>query len=261
VSVQAITWVIENSRHKGSEFVVLLMIANHAHGDGTGSWPSIETLAREARITPRHVIRILPKLQKSGELIIDREAAPHGTNLYALRKMQHSSMDKLSGDERARTPDKRGTANVTRTVLNRSEPSGGKTSAASPPGHRHRLFVEFALETFKAKHGGHVPTWNGHDYRKLADLLNHHPQLQVEELRRRWTNFLASSQQYVRDQGDSLRFFCSNFDRFIDGPLFAATVGGTNATRTATGGRKPTVGDAHRTTIDAYNATEQEPVN
>jgi hypothetical protein len=84
VSVQAISWVIENSKHKGGAFVVLLMIANHAHSDGTGAFPSFETLAREARITHRQVTRIIPKLRKSGELVVQRGQGPNNSNLYTV---------------------------------------------------------------------------------------------------------------------------------------------------------------------------------
>jgi len=69
ISVQAISWVIEHSKQKSNAFVVLLMIANHAHSDGTNAWPSVRTLAREARISPREVQYTLRELERSGELV------------------------------------------------------------------------------------------------------------------------------------------------------------------------------------------------
>jgi hypothetical protein len=90
------SWVIEKSRHKGSEFVVLLMIANHAHSDGTGAWPAFETLARESRITGRHVARTIKKLVASGELHAQSKAGPNGSNLYSLPGLRRSTDDKLS---------------------------------------------------------------------------------------------------------------------------------------------------------------------
>jgi hypothetical protein len=97
LSIQAMSWVIENSRHKGSKFVVLLMIANHAHSDGTGAWPAAETLARESRLSTRQVIRIIPKLAASGELEVQWGAGPRGTNLCSLPGLKCSTDDKLSG--------------------------------------------------------------------------------------------------------------------------------------------------------------------
>jgi hypothetical protein len=89
LSVQAISWVIEHSHHKGNSFVVLLMIANHARSDGTGAWPSIPTLAKESRIAERTVQRIIHRLTRwqhnfKPELIIGRGKGPRGTNLYTL---------------------------------------------------------------------------------------------------------------------------------------------------------------------------------
>lgn len=97
MSVQAMSWVIEKSQHKGSSFVVLLMIANHAHSDGTHSHPSFECLARESRITVRQVTNIIPILERSRELGVQHGAGPEGTNLYTLRINQASlPMEKIS---------------------------------------------------------------------------------------------------------------------------------------------------------------------
>jgi hypothetical protein len=88
MSIQAMTWVIKNSRHKGSSFVVLLMIANHTHSDGSGAFPSFECLAQESRITPRQIANIIPILERSGELFVEHAKGPGGTNLYSLRMEQ-----------------------------------------------------------------------------------------------------------------------------------------------------------------------------
>jgi hypothetical protein len=111
VSVQAISWVIEKSSHKGSSFVLMLVVANHAHSDGTGSYPSVETLAREARISVRQVFRLIPKLVRSGELRAEAHAGPRGTTLYSLPKMATTDIlaptDKMSSDKLSLS-DKRG---------------------------------------------------------------------------------------------------------------------------------------------------------
>jgi len=92
MSVQAISWVIEQSKHKGNSFVVLLMIANHARSDGTGAWPSIKTLAKEARISERTVQYTIKRLCRTSrsikpELYCEKGKGPHGTNLYTISKM------------------------------------------------------------------------------------------------------------------------------------------------------------------------------
>ena len=87
MSVQAISWVIENSKHSGNPFVVLLMIANHAKSDGTGAWPSVKCIAKESRVSEETTHRAIRKLAKSGELRVEVSAGPHGTNLYSLPKV------------------------------------------------------------------------------------------------------------------------------------------------------------------------------
>src|ERR1700691_1934511 len=78
------SWVIEYSQHKSGDLVVLLMIANHARSDGTGAWPSTETLARESRMQRRQVQRCIRRLETSGELSTKQGAGPNGSNLYSL---------------------------------------------------------------------------------------------------------------------------------------------------------------------------------
>lgn len=95
--------VIENSRQKGSALLLLLMIANHAHADGTNSFPSIETLAKECRMSVRQVIRLVAALEKSGELQVERSAG-RTAHRYVL---SIPNPDKLSSTVRAAAPAKR----------------------------------------------------------------------------------------------------------------------------------------------------------
>jgi hypothetical protein len=87
LSVQAISWVIDNSKQNLGPFIVLLMIANHARSDGTGAWPSVATIARESRLSERQTRYCLRKLEQSGELQTQIKAGPHGTNTYSLPLM------------------------------------------------------------------------------------------------------------------------------------------------------------------------------
>ena len=82
MSVQAMSSVIEHSKHKGNAFVVLLMIANHSKEDGSGAWPSIPTLARKSRIGERTVQRTIARLIRSKELTVEVGNGAKGTNLY-----------------------------------------------------------------------------------------------------------------------------------------------------------------------------------
>ncbi len=141
------SWVIENSRHKGSSFVVLLMIANYAHKDGSNAFPGFETIARDSRISVRQVTRIIPVLERSRELVVEHGKGPHGTNRYTVNMRQtYFSMDKMSNGQ---TESRNVQQSVRNQVLEPSPlppASGGEETfrwgfeqIAVQMGRRHRL--------------------------------------------------------------------------------------------------------------------------
>jgi hypothetical protein len=84
MSVQAMAWVIENSQTRGNQYIVLLMIANRADEEGASAWPSIRWLARRSRLSERTVQRAIRKLERGGDLGIEKAAGPKGTNRYQV---------------------------------------------------------------------------------------------------------------------------------------------------------------------------------
>lgn len=70
MSVQAMTWVLEESRSKGNPRLVLLSIANYANPVGIGAWPSLMTLAHEANCRRSTVQEARAILVELGELEI-----------------------------------------------------------------------------------------------------------------------------------------------------------------------------------------------
>jgi helix-turn-helix protein len=84
VSVQAIAAVLEGSEATGVARMVLIVLANHEsdHDGESFSFPSIDTIAREARCSRRTVIGALVTLADLGELVVERNAGPRGTNRY-----------------------------------------------------------------------------------------------------------------------------------------------------------------------------------
>lgn len=72
MSIQQVAAVLEHSRSHGGARLVLIAIANH-DGDG-GSWPTIETIGREANLTENSVHAAISKLQEIGELKVHRNA-------------------------------------------------------------------------------------------------------------------------------------------------------------------------------------------
>lgn len=83
MSVLSSARVWERSKQAGTDLLMLLAIADFADDDGR-AYPSVPTLARKCRTTPRHTNRILAMLRESGELEIRTNEGPKGTNLYRL---------------------------------------------------------------------------------------------------------------------------------------------------------------------------------
>src|SRR5437773_9639560 len=70
LSIRTIDRVWKHSRHGGSALLVLLAIADYAHDDGSGAFPSLKTLAKKTRLSVRQVRRVInATLVPSGELI------------------------------------------------------------------------------------------------------------------------------------------------------------------------------------------------
>lgn len=114
MSVQAMSWVFDHSAARLGERLVLLAIANHAREDGSGAWPSVETIALEANLSESAAHRAIRRLEQSGQLVIFRGEGPHGTNIYDM------GLSVERGG--AKTPPlalttSRGVASGTRTVL------------------------------------------------------------------------------------------------------------------------------------------------
>lgn len=104
MSIRVMTQVWDRSQHKGSALLVLLAIADHAHDDGGGAFPSIRALAAKVRMSERQTQRLIDTLAQSGELQVTAGGGPRGVHLYRVRLDQLGrtrgdilSPDNLSG--------------------------------------------------------------------------------------------------------------------------------------------------------------------
>lgn len=121
MSVEALALVLHHSRASGTPKVVLLGIANH-DGDG-GAWPSIETLAKYARVAERNVQRAISASVKAGELAVEANAGGNGStdpryrpNRYTILvtcplECDGTTNHRMRGDECA-APEARGVTNL-----------------------------------------------------------------------------------------------------------------------------------------------------
>lgn len=90
MSIQAVSWVLEHSKTKALERLVMISLANHANEDGE-CWPSNERIAAEANTTPVQARRVLGALETGGHIARAINAAPDArmrgdrrTNLYRI---------------------------------------------------------------------------------------------------------------------------------------------------------------------------------
>ena len=102
MSWDAVGHVVAHSRHKGSELLVLILLANHAGSDGWECWPSVRLLAAESRITDRQVRRCLRALESSGEIRSAIGGGPHGSNLYRIVGQPALDLASVSGGKDVR---------------------------------------------------------------------------------------------------------------------------------------------------------------
>ena len=100
----------------------------------------------------------------------------------------------------------------------RGEKEIEEESAQKSRDPRHQEFSGHAYKTFEEKHC-QPPTWGAKEFSALKVLLNKKTGLDYLEFARRWSNFLFSTEEFTQSQGDSLGYFCNNFDRFLEGPV------------------------------------------
>lgn len=114
-------------------------------------------------------------------------------------------------------------------VTQQEERRNPAAKPAPPADPRFQPFFDFAFESFAMRHG-RKPLWLGKDHSQLKSLLKSHGSegLGLERLKTNWRNFLASTEPFIVKQGGSLGYFCSNIDKFSDGPILAGPRKGIN---------------------------------
>jgi hypothetical protein len=67
-----------------TEYRVLMVLCEHAHHDGSQSWPSVKTIASEAEMSSRSVQAALRTLRQRGVIEIERVANRHSPAVYRM---------------------------------------------------------------------------------------------------------------------------------------------------------------------------------
>jgi hypothetical protein len=87
LSFHAVSWVLKNSKERLGNRLVLIVLADHAHADGTNAFPSVDTIKTESYMSERNVRYALRALEQSGA-IYRTGVHDSGTHIYAIGGMQ-----------------------------------------------------------------------------------------------------------------------------------------------------------------------------
>jgi hypothetical protein len=84
VSIRQLNLVWEHSKQKGGALLMMLAIADFAD-DAGAAYPGVETLARKSRMSERNARYVLRELEACGEISVEQNAGPKGSNLYRIK--------------------------------------------------------------------------------------------------------------------------------------------------------------------------------
>lgn len=112
VSIHVLSWVLKNSPTRLADRLVLIVLADHAGHDGGESFPSVATIASEARLSRRKVQDSLRDLA-IGKHIVEIGASKYGTTEYRVlmgRKVcaganEHEKSEKFSETTSQNAPE------------------------------------------------------------------------------------------------------------------------------------------------------------
>jgi len=128
ISVQAISWVLEESKSTGSSRLVLISIANHASVDGDSCWPAVRTISREARISERSVQYALRELEQIGEISLIRGTGRKHTHRYFMIAYQQWVQNVHPYRERVQSTTRKGAKFAPEPYLNRHKDKPSSTA-------------------------------------------------------------------------------------------------------------------------------------
>lgn len=134
MSFDVILWVMHNSDETLGRRLVLLALAENANDDGSGAWPSVETLAKKSRLSTRQVKRCLKGLAGDGA-ILEEGTGPKGTTSWCVvmgdisDKLSPPDVDKLSKIEAE-----------SGQIVTRTCPSEPVLPPVGPPGDVQQVF-------------------------------------------------------------------------------------------------------------------------
>lgn len=113
MAINVMTWVWTHSHSRNGARLVMLAIADSADDTGRNAWPSVRTLMTKANLSERAVQSAIKDLITLGELRVQWNKGPHGSNLYSIimttpadsAPPQHLHPADSAGEETSIEPD------------------------------------------------------------------------------------------------------------------------------------------------------------
>jgi hypothetical protein len=100
MSVHVTSWVLKHSEAKLGDRLVLLVLADHAKEDGSCAWPSVDTIASEARLSRRATQDCLRRLEAAGA-ITETGRSESGTHISTVNMRGGAESAPLGGVQMA----------------------------------------------------------------------------------------------------------------------------------------------------------------
>lgn len=236
MSIELLNAAIANSRAPGgSAQAVLLVLANYANASGE-AWPSVQTIARGARVsltTAREAIRALKRV---GHLQVERAGGGHTSNRYRvviaspaesapLRNPHPCTTETVGAPLRnpeGSSPESEPDPSITTSTNHQGTTSAPKklarqrartAVAAGLPGlvASDQQLVELYARLFEQTHGQKPRIEWARDRGLMKAMLTGHSAEQIDAALRA---FFASRDPFIVKSGHTLTLFRSQFNKF-----------------------------------------------
>lgn len=206
-----------------SEKSVAHAIAQRTNEKGE-AFPGMELLRSESGYSSeRSVQDAIRGLVLKGCLTVTHR--PGTSNLYRLREPDSNALQigLFQAPRHTLYPRNSCTPPPSTIAGDPRNPSGTKPKLKPTTEAKEYLPLVSLAEGLFRERFGQGPTWLAADWKQLQALVKARPDLlmpeMAEEFGRRFRNFMGSTDPFIAQQGGSLKFFCTNFDRFLEGPV------------------------------------------
>jgi hypothetical protein len=148
MSVHVISWVLRCSEAEKGDRLVLIVLADHADGDGGNARPGVPTIQREARLRSRRATQgALRHLEADGRIVNEGIHRPTRTTVYRVVMSEGAENARGAKTDTRGRKNRQGEGAKTDTAQHK-EPSLGTTPR---PGSRNNKAAEKLAKRLEAK--------------------------------------------------------------------------------------------------------------